>query len=318
MAGAGIGELIIVDPDIVEMSNLQRQVLYSESDVGRPKAEVSANRARAINADCKVTAINNLIGLANVRELVGRADIIIDGCDNHKTRFLVHDACWFMKKPYVYGSILQFHGQMSVMHSVNAPCLRCLFPSPPVDFLSCAEAGVFGALAGVIGSMQASAAIDYLLHKHSNLFGKLLLFDMGRGVARTTNYRRDLDCPLCGEVPSILNIREEEVRGCSVNKGIDMHIKEITISELSSHPYDVLLDVRENSEVAEGFIDGMTHIPLGQLPQRSSEIPSNSRVVCYCRSGQRSKKASEVLLAAGFSDVVSLAGGYLAYSQNRG
>lgn len=320
LAAAGVGTLGLVDPDNVELSNLQRQVIFGESDIGKPKLEAARNRLRDINPNVQVQLHQELFTAANARQIASGYDILIDGTDNFPTRYLSSDTAVWLGIPNIYGSILRFEGQVAVFAPhLDAPCYRCMSPTPPKPGLvpSCAEGGVLGVLPGIIGSMQALEAIKLITGIGQPLLGKLLHVDTLGLRFRTFTLRRDPECPVCGDHPTITE--PIDYQGfCGMTPPPD--VPTITVQELdekrrNGSPH-FLLDVREPDEYAFGNIQGSTLIPLGQVAERSGEIPRNVPLYVHCRSGVRSAKAVAALQQQGFKDIWNVAGGILAWSRD--
>jgi adenylyltransferase/sulfurtransferase len=323
LAAAGVGTLGLVDFDTVDFSNLQRQVLYSTNDVGRSKLEAAAERLRGLNPNIKVLGHETALNSSNALEIFRDYDIIVDGADNFPTRYLVNDACVLSGKPNVYGSIFRFDGQVSIFATKNGPCYRCLYPEPPPPGLvpSCAEGGVLGVLPGVVGTIQATEAIKLILGVGDSLVGRLLLFDALQMKFRTLKLKKDPDCPVCGEHPTVTKLIDYEVF-CGLTPAVKAANTlpagdETTVEELKKRldRGDVfLLDVREPGEVQIAKIPGGVLIPLGELPKRMDELPQGATapdIVVYCRSGMRSAKAVSLLKSKGFTRVQNLKGGIL-------
>ena len=324
LAAAGIGTLGLVDYDVVDVSNLQRQILYGTADVGRPKLAAATERLTALNPGVHVVAHETRLTSANALEIFRGYDVIIDGADNFPTRYLVNDACVLTGKPNAYGSIFRFDGQASVFAAPGGPCYRCLYPEPPPPGVvpSCAEGGVLGVLPGIVGTIQATEAIKIILGAGRTLAGRLLMFDALRMEFRTVELERDPDCPVCGTRPTITTLIDYE-RFCGVTPepvSAAALEAETTVDELKARldrrDRVWLLDVREPRELEICRIPGATLIPLGQLPQRIGEVPAGDAapdVVVFCRSGVRSAKAVALLRQHGHTRVRNLAGGILEW-----
>jgi sulfur-carrier protein adenylyltransferase/sulfurtransferase len=318
LAAAGVGCIGIVDADVVDASNLQRQVLYCTADIGRKKLDAAKERLLGINPHVSIETHPVLFTSANAREIVSGYDVVIDGTDNFPTRYLSNDVCAWLKKPNIYGSILRFEGQVSVFAPhLGGPCYRCMVPQPPAPGLvpSCAEGGVLGVLPGIVGSMQALEAIKIIAGIGEPLIGKLLHVDTLAMRFRTVQLRRDPECPVCGEHPTITE--PIDYQGfCGMTHTPD--VPTISVQELrdirESGGKHFLLDVREPSEFATARIEGSTLIPLGELAMRLNEIPADARVVVHCKLGGRSAKAVALLQQSGFSHVWNVAGGITAWS----
>ncbi len=323
LAAAGVGHLGIVDFDVVELSNLQRQVLHGTRDLGRKKTASASDRLRDMNPEIEITTYEAQVTSANALDLIRPYDIVIDGTDNFPTRYLVNDACVLLGKPNVYGSIFRFHGQVSVFSPPAGPCYRCLYPEPPPpeSVPSCAEAGVLGVLPGVIGSLQATEAIKLILGKGDPLIGRLLLYDALEMQFREVKIHRDPHCPVCGESPSITKLidYEEFCAGPAKARATAGMPAEITVEELKARldrGDDVdILDVRNAEEWILCHIDGATLIPLTELPARFKELDAGREIVVHCKTGVRSAKAMTLLLGAGFRNVKVLRGGITAWAQ---
>jgi adenylyltransferase/sulfurtransferase len=326
LAAAGVGTLGIVDFDVVDTTNLQRQVIHGTSDVGRPKLDSARDRIAEINPHVVVEPHPVRLTSANAREIVRAYDVVIDGSDNFPTRYLVNDACVLEAKPCVYGSILRWEGQASVFWAGHGPCYRCLFaePPPPGEVPSCAEAGVLGVLPGIIGCVQALEAVKLLLGQGDALVGRLLLFDALRMRFREMRLRRDPACPVCGDEPTIQELIDYE-RFCGYTPAeadleTSMSIPEMTPTELKARldrgDKLTIIDVREPFEWDIGNLEpqGARLIPLKQLTQRLSEIDPADEIVMQCRSGARSAQAAGYLLQNGYARVWNLDGGILAWS----
>jgi molybdopterin/thiamine biosynthesis adenylyltransferase/rhodanese-related sulfurtransferase len=319
LAAAGVGTLGLVDPDVVEVSNLQRQLLFGQSDIGRPKLEAARDRLLDINPHLEVRMHREMFTAANAREIAADYDLLIDGTDNFPTRYLSNDTAVWLGKPNVYGSILRFEGQVAVFAPhLGAPCYRCMSPTPPKPGLvpSCAEGGVLGVLPGLVGTMQALEAIKLITGIGQPLLGKLLHVDALSLRFRTFTLRRDPDCPVCGENPTITE--PIDYQGfCGMTP--PPNVPTITVQELqdkrSSQEDHFLLDVREPDEYAAAQIEGATLIPLAQVTARAAEIPRDKPVLVHCRSGVRSAKAVAALQDLGYTQVWSVAGGILAWAK---
>ncbi|MDF1849896.1 MAG: molybdopterin-synthase adenylyltransferase MoeB [Verrucomicrobiales bacterium] len=318
LAAAGIGELGIVDFDHVDFSNLQRQLLHRTEDVGRKKIESARERLQEINPEVEIRTFEERLGATNAEEISKDYDLIIDGTDNFETRYLSNDLAVLTGKPNVYGSIFRFEGQVSVFAPhLGGPCYRCLFPTPPEpgQVPSCAEGGVLGVLPGIVGSLQASEAIKLILGIGDPLIGRLVHFDALSFRFREIKLRRDPECLLCGENPTIRQLEDLQF-SCDM---IDSPLREITVHDLKTRMEQpdefVLLDVREHTEVEVARLPGSIIIPLAELPQRLSELDSGAETIIHCKAGGRSAKALAVLIEAGFSDACHVQGGINAWSQ---
>lgn len=323
LAAAGIGGLGLVDPDVVEITNLQRQILFGQKDLGRKKLESARERLLDINPHLDVQVYPELFTSANAMRIAADYDVIIDGTDNFPTRYLSNDVAVWLKKPNVYGSILRFDGQVGVFAPhLGAPCYRCMCPQPPPPGLvpSCAEGGVLGVLPGLIGTMQALEAIKLITGIGQPLLGKLLHVDTLSMRFRTLTLRRDPDCPVCGDTPSITEPIDYE-GFCGVSKA-PMNAPDMpamTVQELKelrdAGDDHFLLDVREPHEQAICSIDGAFLIPLGELENRIDELPQGRRILVHCKGGVRSAKAVGKLRERGFDDVWNITGGILAWAR---
>lgn len=324
LAAAGIGRIGIVDFDVVEFSNLQRQVLHTTQDVGRRKIDSAADHLRAINPEVEIVAHEARITSANAMDLIRPYDIVIDGTDNFPTRYLTNDACVLLGKPNVYGSIYRFEGQASVFAPPAGPCYRCLFaePPPPGMVPSCAEGGVLGILPGVIGCIQATEAIKLVLGKGSPLIGRLLLYDALAMKFREIKIRRNPKCPLCGDEPTIKELIDyEEFCGVRGQEGSGPALElewETTVEELKARiengeDFDIL-DVRNPEEWEICHIEGARLIPVSDLPARVHELDSARDIVVHCKSGARSARAVKFLREAGFRKIKNLRGGIIEWA----
>jgi molybdopterin/thiamine biosynthesis adenylyltransferase/rhodanese-related sulfurtransferase len=321
LGAAGVGTLGIVDFDVVDYTNLQRQIIHSTADVGRKKLDSAADKLKAINPFVNVRKIETRLSSENALELFRDFDIIADGTDNFPTRYLVNDASVITGKPNVYGSIFRFEGQASVFATREGPCYRCLYPEPPPPGLvpSCAEGGVLGILPGLVGVIQATEVVKLILGKGDPLIGRLLLVDALAMKFRELKLRKNPECPVCGKNPTITKLVDYEefcgIRG--EEQAVETSTADIQVEELKRRldkGDDIfVLDVREPHEYQICNIGGHL-IPLGDLPKRVSELDSSREIVAHCRSGARSAKAVEFLRQAGFKKVHNLAGGILAWA----
>jgi adenylyltransferase/sulfurtransferase len=318
LAAAGVGRITLCDFDVVDPSNLQRQVLFGSDDIGREKVTVAAERLRDLNPHVAVEALPDRVSSSNVRALVRASDVVLDGSDNFTTRYLVSDACVLEGKPYVYGSIYRFDGQASVFHPPEGPCYRCLFPEPPPDALvpNCAQAGVLGVLPGLVGSIQASEALKILLGRGRTLLGRLLLVDALDAQFREVRLRRDPGCPACGDDPTITDAVETGGAACADSApgsgGPSIEPAELA-ERLAGDQPPLLVDVREEWEFGAGALPDAIHVSLGDVQLRLSELPSNRDIVLYCRVGPRAERAVEMLRAAGIARSWNLRGGLAAW-----
>ena len=321
LAAAGVGRLGVVDFDAVDFSNLQRQILHGTADVGRSKLQSAKDRLLAINPELEVETYETALTSKNALDLFRDYDVILDGTDNFPTRYLVNDACVLLKKPNAYGSIFRFEGQASVFAVPGGPCYRCLYPEPPPPGLvpSCAEGGVLGVLPGVIGTIQATEAIKLILGVGQTLAGRLLLYDAFNMRFRELKLRRDPDCPVCGDHPTVKALIDYE-QFCGVSPAASGPVSETTVDELKARidrgDVPFILDVREPSEFQICRIPGSTLIPLGELPRRLAELPVGDGapdIVVHCKMGGRSAKAVRQLTEKGFTRVQNLKGGILEW-----
>jgi molybdopterin/thiamine biosynthesis adenylyltransferase/rhodanese-related sulfurtransferase len=322
LAAAGVGRIGVVDFDVVDSSNLQRQIAYSTSDVGKPKLDAAKERITAINPYVDVKTYETHLTSENALDILKDYDVIIDGTDNFPTRYLVNDACVLLGKPNVYGSIFRFEGQASVFYAKEGPCYRCLYPEPPPPGLvpSCAEGGVLGVLPGIVGTIQATEAIKLIIGQGDPLIGRLLLFDALTMKFRELKLRKNPACPVCGENPTINELIDYEAF-CGIEPlptdGENLRQWEINPEELKAKldkKDDVfMLDVREPHEFEICNLDGYL-IPLRDLPSRINELDSSKEIVAYCHTGVRSQRAVEFLKTAGFKKVKNLVGGIEAWS----
>jgi molybdopterin/thiamine biosynthesis adenylyltransferase/rhodanese-related sulfurtransferase len=322
LAAAGVGRLGLVDFDVVDFTNLQRQVIFSSSDVGRRKIEAAAERLRSLNPAIQIDTYEAQLTSENALDILRPYDVIVDGTDNFPTRYLVNDACVLLGKPNVYGSIFRFEGQATIFSYPGGPCYRCLYPEPPPPGLvpSCAEGGVLGVLPGIVGAIQATETLKLILGKGETLVGRLLQFDALAMRFREFKLRKDPACPACGEARTITKlidyaefcgIRGEEAPATAIG------VPEMTPRELKSRldrgDNLFILDVREPHEYQICNLGGHL-IPLGEIPKRASELDSSREIVAHCRSGKRSTEAVEFLRKAGFRKIWNLKGGILAWS----
>jgi len=320
LAAAGVGTIGIVDFDVVDLTNLQRQIVHGTSTLGQPKLESAEARLTDVNPNVRIEKHSVRLSSQNALEIMREYDIIVDGSDNFPTRYLVNDACVLLGKPNVYGSIFRFEGQASLFYAREGPCYRCLYSEPPPPGLvpSCAEGGVLGVLPGIIGSIQALETIKWIIGAGDSLIGRLLLFDALKLRFRELQLRKDPGCPLCGENPTIHELIDYEAF-CGIGAEPEYAGPEITAEELARETQQkgaglVLVDVREPHEWDIAHIEGAWLIPLGQLPERLGELDGHAEIVTHCHHGARSMKALQLLKGAGFSRVRSLAGGIDAWA----
>ncbi len=322
LAAAGVGTLGIVDFDVVDFSNLHRQILHGTSDVGRSKLASAKDKLTAINPEVKIVLHEVALSSQNALELFKPYDVIVDGTDNFPTRYLVNDACVLLGKPNAYGSIFRFEGQASVFGTKDGPCYRCLYPEPPPPGLvpSCAEGGVLGVLPGMVGMIQATEAIKLILGVGEPLIGRFLIYDALRMRFRELKLRKDPDCPVCGTHPTVTALIDYE-EFCGIHPAVPEtatvtdHATEITAVELKQRldRGDALkiVDVREPNEYQINRIGGSVLIPLGDVPQRYRELDPSDEIVVQCKVGGRSAKAADFLRSVGFKRVLNLKGGIL-------
>jgi len=324
LAAAGVGTLGLVDFDVVDASNLQRQILHSTHDVGRKKLDSAADKLLALNPGLNVIKHETMLSSANALEILKGYHVVADGTDNFPTRYLVNDACVLTGKPNVYGSIFRFDGQASVFAAREGPCYRCLYPEPPPPGMapSCAEGGVLGILPGLVGVIQATEVIKLILGKGEPLIGRLLLVDAFAMRFRELKIHKNRDCPVCGEHPTVTRLIDYQ-QFCGITPptpqetALKNGIEQMSVQELKQRldaGEDLfILDVREPYEYQIANIGG-TLIPQGQVPQRLNEIDRNREIVVQCRSGGRSQRVAEFLAQQGYPNVKNLAGGILAWA----
>ncbi|GAC1548371.1 MAG: molybdopterin-synthase adenylyltransferase MoeB [Herpetosiphon sp.] len=323
LAAAGVGTIGLVDFDVVDESNLQRQIIHGTSGIGKPKLDSAEARMRDINPYIEIKTYNTALSSENAMEILQPYDIIVDGTDNFPTRYLVNDACVLLGKPNVYGSIFRFEGQASVFAVEHGPCYRCLYPEPPPPGLvpSCAEGGVFGVLPGVIGTIQATEVIKLIIGKGEPLIGRLLLYDALDMRFRELKLRKNPECPVCGAHPTVTALIDyDQFCGITLNtQGLDTD-EQMTPRELSdvlampgTHPY--LLDVREPHEWEIVRLEDATLIPLNTLAGHLDDLPRDQEIVVYCKGGTRSAKAIDLLKSAGFSKLKNLEGGITRWAE---
>jgi len=324
LAAAGIGKLGILDFDSVDFSNLQRQIIHGTADVGRPKTQSAKETINAINPNVEVVLYNTRISSENALDLIGPYDIVVDGTDNFPTRYLTNDACVLLKKPNVYGSIFRFEGQASVFAPhLGGPCYRCLYPEPPPPGMvpSCAEGGVLGVLPGIVGTIQATEILKLALGKGSSLVGRLLLFNALDMKFRELKLRRDPECPLCGDNPTITELINYEMFCGVVSEPAPSATNpdEVTVQEMKRALEQPklgiqVIDVREPDEYQIAHVNGVPLVPLSALPQRFTELDPNSQYYIHCKSGVRSLRALQFLREQGFKYLKSVKGGISAWA----
>ena len=326
LAAAGIGKIGIVDFDVVDYSNLQRQIIHGTADVDRPKVQSGKETLNSINPEVEVVIHETMLTSENALDIIEPYDIVVDGTDNFPTRYLTNDACVLLKKPNVYGSIFRFEGQASVFApELGGPCYRCLYPEPPPPGMvpSCAEGGVLGVLPGIIGCIQATEIIKLALGKGEPLINRLMLYSALDMSFRELKLRRDPKCPICGENPTITELIDYQ-EFCGIGDEPDepqAHPDEVSVQDMKKAMDDsssdiAFLDVREYDEVEIAKIEGVPMIPLGELPQRFMELDPNQTIYIHCKVGGRSLKAVEFLKQQGFKYCKSVAGGINAWSDD--
>jgi len=315
LAAAGVGTLGLVDFDVVDASNLQRQIIHGTPDVGRSKLESARSRIEALNPEVRVETFEAHFSVTNAKALVEGFDVIVDGTDNFPARYLVNDACVMYGRPNAWGSIFRFEGQASVFAAPGGPCYRCLHPEPPPPGLvpSCAEAGVLGVLPGIIGTIQATEALKLILGIGEPLVGRFLVYDALKMRFRELRLPKDPDCPICGPRPSITTLRESAA-SCVVPAGgaHEMSVGELK-ARIDSGQLPLILDVREPFEAAICALPGARLVPLGELPRRLHELDPSADIVVHCKSGGRSARAVAMLREKGFTRVSNLTGGIVKW-----
>jgi sulfur-carrier protein adenylyltransferase/sulfurtransferase len=324
LAAAGVGRLGIVDFDVVDESNLQRQILHTTQNIGKRKVESAFEQLSALNPHIALQMHDTMLKRQNALEILCRYDIILDGTDNFATRYLVNDACFFLKKPLVYGSVYRFDGQVTSFDAAGGTgCYRCLYPTPPPPELvpNCAEGGVLGVLPGIVGTLQATEVLKIILGIGEVLFGKLLLASPLGMDFTTISFPKNPDCPLCGNAPSITELQDYEAfcnPAYTDEQAYTPH--EISFSELQhlyqTSPNLVVIDVREAHERLLSRIEPSRHIPLGELAQHAQNLDKTLEIVLYCASGKRSAKGASILAAQDFTDIQHLQGGINAWVHN--
>jgi adenylyltransferase/sulfurtransferase len=315
LAAAGVGRIGIVDDDAVDVTNLQRQILYTTGDVGASKAATAAERLHALNPQIAIDALPVRLDAGNAREIVRLYDVVVDGTDTFGSRYLINDACVLERKPDVYGSIFRFDGQVSVFGLAGGPCYRCLYPEPPPPELvpNCAEGGVLGVLAGMVGTWQASEALKLVLGIGTSLAGRLVLIDALDARVREVRIARDPACPLCGDAPSLHDVAPAPVAVPDGDEGGEIAAADLDAA-LASDPRARLLDVREPHEAVLGALPGAVMIPAAELEARMSELDMTAHYIVACRVGVKSRWAARRLREAGFGGVRHLRDGLLAYA----
>ncbi|MCR4337054.1 MAG: molybdopterin-synthase adenylyltransferase MoeB [Candidatus Omnitrophica bacterium] len=320
LAAAGVGTIGLIDADTVSLSNLHRQVLHYTSDIDKPKVFSAQEKLKQINPHVNIVTHQERLAVENAQAIFTNYDLIIDGTDNLPSRYLINDACFFLKKNFIFGGVYQFEGQVSVF-GIDGPCYRCIFrePPPPEEMPSCAEAGVIGVLPGIIGLMQANEAIKWICQIGESLLGRLLIFDALSVRWREIKIKKDPECPLCGPHPTIDTLKEENWQCTTQTQVTGQPIQEITVRELKKlrdqKPNLYLLDVREQDEWDIARIKGAHLKPLSTLERNFADIPKNTPIYCFCRMGGRSAKAIEFLKSQGYSSLVNIKGGIQAWSE---
>jgi adenylyltransferase/sulfurtransferase len=325
LAAAGIGRIGLVDFDVVDFTNLQRQVIHFTKDVGRPKIDSAAEKMQALNPNVEIVKHETALSSENAMEILKDYDLVVDGTDNFPTRYLVNDACVLLGKPNVYGSIFRFEGQATVFACEGGPCYRCLYPEPPPPGLvpSCAEGGVLGILPGTIGLIQATETVKLILGIGEPLVGRLLLYDALGMRFRELKLRKNPECPICGDHRTITRLidyhqfcgvpQQPPKQETKVTEG-EIEVTEVR-AKLDRGDNFVLIDVREPHEYKICNIPGAKLIPLGEIGKRLGELDPQADIVIHCKSGMRSARACGILKAAGFKQVRNMKGGILAWSE---
>ena len=331
LAAAGVGRIGVVDFDVVDFSNLQRQIIHGTSSVGKTKLQSAKERLTDINPNIQVDTYETALSSENALDLFEPYDVILDGTDNFPTRYLTNDACVLLGKPNAYGSIFRFEGQASVFATKDGPCYRCLYPEPPPPGLvpSCAEGGVLGVLPGVIGVIQATEAIKLIAGIGEPLIGRFLIYDALRMRFRELKLRKDPDCPVCGTHPTVTKLIdyeefcglrpsvEEDAIAVAASAGAKSNATDITVVELKERldrgDALTIVDVREPNEYQINRLPGSQLIPLGEIPRRYAELDPDDEIIVSCKIGGRSAKAADYLRSVGFKHVLNLKGGIIAW-----
>lgn len=320
LAAAGVGRIGLVDSDVVDFSNLQRQVLHHTSDVGRPKIVSASEKLRDLNPEIEIVTHDTFLTADNALEICAQYDIIADGTDNFQTRYLTNDACVLLGKPNVHASIFRFEGQASVFYAKEGPCYRCLYPEPPPpgEIPSCAEGGVLGILPGLLGIIQATEVIKLIIGIGTPLIGRLMMFDALDMSMRELQIDKNPHCPICSAAPTIDGLVDYDVF-CGMGEAVHVPDAEITAAEAGRLLQDsgwriTLLDVREPHEWDICRIEGARHIPLGDLVERLHELDTADEIIVYCLMGGRSRKAINILNDAGFRKLRNMSGGIRAWA----
>jgi molybdopterin/thiamine biosynthesis adenylyltransferase/rhodanese-related sulfurtransferase len=325
LAAAGVGTIGLVDYDVVDFSNLQRQIIHGTPDVGRSKLASARDRLHAINPHVDIPTYETALSSENALQLFEPYDVILDGTDNFPTRYLTNDACVLLGKPNAYGSIFRFEGQASVFATKNGPCYRCLYPEPPPPGLvpSCAEGGVLGVLPGIIGVIQATEAVKLIAGIGEPLIGRFLIYDALRMHFRELKLRKDPDCPVCGTHPTVkklidyeqfCGLRPAAAEAATVNASNSLEISAVELKQRLDRGEKLrIIDVREPNEWQINRIPGAQLIPLGEIPRRYAELDPDEELVMQCKIGGRSAKAADFLRSVGFKRVLNLRGGILEW-----
>lgn len=321
LAAAGVGTIGLVDSDVVDETNLQRQIIHGESDLGRPKLESARDSLKEINPNVHVVLHDTFVRSDNALDLFRDYDLIIDGSDNFPTRYLVNDACVLLGKPYVWGSIFRFDGQLSVFWAEHGPCYRCLFPEPPPPGMvpSCAEGGVLGMLCGTVGSLQTTEAVKLLTGIGDPMIGRMLVYDALEMKFRELKVRKDPECPVCGKNPTVTELIDYEAF-CGVTEDVAGFAMQLSLTprelkqKLDAGETVTLIDVREPHEYEIVHFDEAQLIPMGQVVDRISEIPQSGTVILHCKVGQRSAQVLQFLHSVGLTHTKHLAGGIDAWA----
>ena len=322
LAAAGVGTIGLVDFDVVDISNLQRQVLFGIDQKDKSKLQSATERLKNLNPHTQYNLHEVALSSENALDIIKDYDIVVDGTDNFPTRYLVNDACVLLDKPNVYGSIYRFDGQVSIFNYNKGPCYRCLYPSPPPPGLvpSCAEGGVLGVLPGIIGTLQANETLKIILGIGDLMVNRFLLFDALTMEFNELKITKDENCVVCGANPSITKLIDyQQFCGIPSDDDKEEYFDEITVQELNNlmnnGQLPTILDVRENHEVEIAKIDGTIHIPMREILNRIAELDSNDKIIVHCKSGQRSAKICKILIENNFKNVKNLKGGILAWSK---
>lgn len=327
LAAAGVGTLGVVEFDVVDESNLQRQIIHGQSDIGRSKAESARDSVLEINPHVQVNLHTERLDSSNVMDLFSQYDLIVDGTDNFATRYLVNDACVLLDKPYVWGSIYRFDGQASVFWAAEGPCYRCLYPEPPPPGMvpSCAEGGVLGVLCASIGSIQVNEAIKLITGIGETLLGRLMIYDALEMTYRQVRIRKDPNCAVCGDTPTVTElidyeafcgtISEEAAEAAKDSTITVLQLKDMLAAREAGEDDFLLIDVREPNEFEIVSIDGAVLIPKGEFLDGSAleKLPTDKRIVLHCKVGGRSAEALAVVKGAGYTDAVHVGGGILQW-----